>query len=65
MLAVKKVDADGFQYKKKRSRSKALVNCDEEPILKRSKINSELRSQRISDLREDLEEVKTQYLILS
>lgn len=63
MLAVKKVDADGFQYKKKRSRSKALVNCDEEPISKRSKINSELRSQRISDLREDLEEVKTQLIL--
>ena len=63
MLAVKKVDADGFQYKKKRSRSKALVNCDEEPISKRSKINSELRSQRISDLREDLEEVKTQFIL--
>ena len=51
----------GFQYVKKKSRSKQFGSeSSDEPVKKRSKISTEVRRQRISQINEELNTINTQ-----
>lgn len=56
-----KVDADGYAYKKKKSRSKALMTTDVELNTTKAKnITQEVRTKRMNEVMEDLKEVDLQ-----
>lgn len=60
-LAIVKVDADGYAYKKKKSRSKALMTTDVELNTTKAKnITQEVRTKRMNEVMEDLKEVDLQ-----
>lgn len=60
-LAVAKLDADGYSYRKKKSRSKLISNVGQDlNIAPRKKISQEIRSKRINELIEDVKEVDLQ-----
>ena len=60
-FAVAKVDADGYAYKKKKSRSKALMTTDVELNTTKAKnITQEVRTKRMNEVMEDLKEVDLQ-----
>ena len=50
------VDEGGYQYKKKRSRSK-YYGTSSEPTVKRPKFSKELRMERIQEIHEELKTV--------
>lgn len=61
-LARQAVHSSGFQYAKKRSRSKALSENkdDEDNSTKRVKMSTELRQERIKELTEDVKDMNLQ-----
>ena len=64
-LAVAKLDADGYSYRKKKSRSKLISNVGQDlNIAPRKKISQEIRSKRINELIEDVKEVDLQLDLL-
>ena len=61
-LAKKKIDSDGYLYKRKKSRSADLsLN---EPAPGPSKLTPSLRSKRISEIEEDLKEIKVEMTLI-
>lgn len=62
-LAREQVHNEGYQYKKKKSRSKAFGSSasqsTESPVAKKPRLSQELRSTRIREVEEDLTELDT------
>ena len=59
-LARKKLDDDGYNYVKKRSRSKTFGSeqgIEEDKVEKRQKLTEEMRQRKVSELCEDIETV--------
>lgn len=60
-LAIAKLDSEGYNYKKKKSRSKLISNAEQDlQDMPRKKISQEIRTKRINELNEDLKEVDLQ-----
>ncbi|XP_028418536.1 uncharacterized protein LOC114543950 [Dendronephthya gigantea] len=60
-IAIAKLDSDGYNYKKKKSRSKLISNAGQDLQDKPpKKISQEIRTKRINELNEDLKEVDLQ-----
>lgn len=62
-LEREQVHTEGYQYKKKKSRSKAFGSSasqsTESPVAKKPRLSQELRSTRIREVEEDLTELDT------
>lgn len=56
-MARKKLDADGYNYTKKKSRSKAFAPQSSETVEPRQKLTEQAREKKISELCEDMEAV--------
>ena len=56
------VKADGYQFKKGFSRSKNVASTSSSPPKKRRKLNQELRTKRILELREDIKDYNNRIL---
>ena len=59
VMARKMVHESGFQYKKKRSRSKSFGSAID-VMVKRPKVNKEMRTERITQINEELKTLNTQ-----
>lgn len=58
-LAVAKLESDGYNYRKKKSRSKQL-NPESDQSIKRVKLQSDLRTKGVKEVHEELTEVDKQ-----
>lgn len=64
-LAREKVHAQGYQYRKKKSRSKLFGSKTETPqVAKKPRLTQELRDKRITEINEDLAELNTRLTYL-
>lgn len=63
-LSRKKIDENGYAYKKKRSRSKEFGSGIVQPEEKKVKVSTEFRQKRIKDISEDIESIKTTITLL-
>ena len=66
-LAREKVHADGYQYKKKKSRSKSFGSgnlAEYSQVTKTPRLTQELRDKRMAEIKEDLAELDTRLMYL-
>ena len=66
-LAREKVHADGYQYKKKKSRSKSFGSgnlAEYSQVTKKLRLTQELRDKRMAEIEEDLAELDTRLMYL-
>ena len=64
-MAREKVHAQGYQYRKKKSRSKLFGSKTETPqVAKKPRLTQELRDKRITEINEDLAELDTRLTYL-
>jgi hypothetical protein len=66
-LAREKVHADGYQYKKKKSRSKSFGSgnlAEYSQVTKKPRLTQELRDKRMAEIKEDLAELDTRLMYL-